>query len=133
NWLNTQTLPVDIVAHSLAITGIIIAIRWMGGLYRSAIIGLQEHLWLNAATVVFATLRAGGAVAVLAFISPTLPAFFVFQLGVSLAETVVMAAMVYGFLPRPTRPSRFSIDALMRVWRFAGGVALISILSVMLS
>lgn len=133
NWINAQSLPVENVAHALAITGVVIALRWMGGLYRSAMIGLQEHVWLNAATIVFATLRAGGAVAVLAFVSPTLQAFFIFQVGVALVETAVLAAMVYRYLPPSARPSRFSIEALARVWRFAGGVALVTILSVMLT
>lgn len=133
NWINAQTLPTDTVAHALATTGLIIALRWMGGLYRSAMIGLQEHVWLNVATIVFATLRTGGAVAVLAFVSPTLQAFFTFQIGVSLAETTVLVAMVYRYLPRSSRRPRFSVGALAGVWRFAGGVALITILSVTLT
>jgi O-antigen/teichoic acid export membrane protein len=129
NWLHAEKLPLDTVASALSITGLVIACRWIGGLYRSAMAGLQEQVWLNTSNIVFATLRGAGVIVVLAFVSDSIEAFFLFQGLLAGLEAIVLAWLVYRHLPSSSRAGEFSLAALRSVWRFAAGLTVITVLS----
>jgi O-antigen/teichoic acid export membrane protein len=79
-----------------------------------------------------ATLRGLGAVLILAWVSPTIQAFFLWQVLISTLTLGTLGAVTYGSLPRLERMSRFSLAALRSVWRFAGGMLIISFLALLL-
>ncbi|OGS68281.1 MAG: hypothetical protein A2522_05485 [Gallionellales bacterium RIFOXYD12_FULL_53_10] len=133
SWLKVETLNPLVVADALAIMGAVIAFRWLGGLYRSAISGLQEQVWLNVSNIMFATLRGLGVIGVLAWFSPSIQAFFFYQGIVSLFETIVLGVMLHVLLPRASVPSRFSWEAISQAWRFTGGVMLITLLVLLMT
>lgn len=132
-WFNVEQLPVETAAGALSLLGAVVALRFCEGIYRSGISGLQQQVWLNGASVAFAVLRTVGAWAVLAFVSPTLQAFFLWQGFVSLLSLVVLAAKLKLALPRSPRSPRFSLDALKAVRGFAGGVFGITVVSLLLT
>ena len=132
NWLRAEKLSPATVVDSLTIAGGVIAVRWLASLYRSAIIGLQRQVWLNGCTAIFATLRGFGVVAVLAWVSPTIQAFFVYQGMLFAVEALVLAIQMRRLLPAPPRPARFSWEELRQVWRFAAGMTAITVLSILL-
>lgn len=133
NWLNAQALPEQAIVQAIVVMGAVIAAQWVGNLYRSGLLGLQRQLWLSSAVALGATVRAAGSVAVLVFVSPTITAFFVYQLAVSAVETLVIRWYLRKCLPTaPARP-RFSLAALGRVRRFAGGMALVALLATLLT
>lgn len=133
NWFNAHQLPVDAIGRALTIAAWIVACRWMSTLYRSALTGLHKQIWLSAVSALFATWRFGGVVLVLAFVSPTIEAFFIFQLVIGLAETLLLRREVGRMLPRGAVKSAFSSVALRAVWGFAGGMTLITVLSTLLT
>jgi len=133
HWLRAEKLSLDAVAQALAITGGVVALRWLGGLYRSAIMGLQEQVWMNVSNMVFATLRGLGVVVVLIWVSPTIQAFFIYQGIIAGMETMVLGVMIHRFLPRSAKSGQFSWCALREVWRFASGIMVITLLSLMLT
>jgi O-antigen/teichoic acid export membrane protein len=109
----------------------VIALRFVESIYRGALLGLQLHVWYNGANAVLATLRYGCVVWVLATVSPTVQAFFLWQAVISLLSVVVLAASVYGALPTAPHPARFSLQVLAGVWTFAGtvmGIAFVTLL-----
>lgn len=132
-WLRPQALSADTVSHSLAVMGLVIAFQWLSTLYRSALFGLQHHVWLSIIAAGLATLRAVGTVWVLAVVSPTISAFVIFQCGVSALETVLLAWRVRSCLPHAPEPPKFSLDAIKTVWRFAAGLAAITFLATLLT
>ena len=132
-WLTLEKLPSEVVAQALAITGAVVALRLPAGLYRSALNGLHEQVWLNASNVFFATLRGVGVVTVLAWISPTIQAFFIFQGCAAGLETAVLWLVLHRLLPGIDGRAHFSWDALGQVWRFAGGIVMITVLSLLLT
>src|SRR5438874_6860082 len=83
HWLNAQRLPLSTVATALAIMALVVALRFCEGIYRSSLLGLQRQVWYNTANAILVTVRNGGAVLVLALISPTFSAFFIWQAAVS--------------------------------------------------
>lgn len=131
-WLTVEALSTETVVNSLRLMGLLVALRWLAGLYRGALLGLQQLVWMNAAVAGFATLRAAGVVAVLAWVSPTLEAFFAFQCAVTAIEAAMLGLRAWRSLPGPARPS-FSLPALRDVGGFAGGMALMTALYLVLS
>lgn len=133
HWLKVEVLSIRSVTHALMITGVIIAFRWVDTLYRSAILGLQHQVWLNSVTAAFATIRGLGSIGVLALISPTIQAFFIFQAVTYALETAILARQTHRYLPTPPNPPKFSIEALRGVWSFAAGMTMITFLATILT
>lgn len=131
SWLNTETMSRTVVAHALTIMGFVTALRFIEGLYRSAILGLQRQVLFNAVSSAMATLRGLGAVGILAWVSPSIEAFFIWQGLVSIATLIIFIATTYANLPRSESSGRFSMEAMSGVWRFASGVFLINLLNMM--
>jgi len=133
SWLKAHALPTAVVAQAFAIMGLVTALRFLEGVYRSAIQGLQRQVLFNMINIVMATLRWGGAVAVLAWVSQSIGAFFVWQGIVSFLNLVILATTTYLAIPHGKRPSIFSIPELRSICRFAGGIMGISFLAVLLT
>ncbi|WP_419816375.1 oligosaccharide flippase family protein [Glacieibacterium sp.] len=133
HWLRVDKLPVSTVAHAMTIMAIVVALRFCEGIYRSALIGLQQQVWYNGASVVLASLRSGGAVAVLAFVAPTPEAFFLWQGFVSMLTLVVFGLKLYLALPAAPKPARFTWSTIVEVRRFAGSMIGFSILAVLMT
>jgi len=132
-WLQIDELPVSTVAQALSIMGLVIALRFVEGIYRSSIIGLQRQVSYNIVNSFMATLRAGGAVLILAWVSPTIEAFFYWQALMSLVSLGALAWLTYVAIPANIRTGRFSTSALRGVWRFAGGIFGITVLGMLLT
>jgi O-antigen/teichoic acid export membrane protein len=133
DWLNSTKLPTASVASALSIIAVVIALRFVEGLYRGALYGLQRQVWYNAASAALASIRHGGAVAILVWVSPTIHAFFLWQAVVSFISVIVFGVSVHLEMPHPLRSARFSRDALASVWRFATGLMGITLLSILLT
>jgi O-antigen/teichoic acid export membrane protein len=134
NWLKAESLPIEVLAEAFFIMGFVTALRFIEGIYRSCITGLQHQVFLNIVTAFTATLRGIGAVVILAWVSPTIHAFFLWQAVVSIVTLTIFCAATYSKLPRLIfSRARFSMAALRKIWRFAGGVLGINILSFLLT
>lgn len=133
NWIQTVALPSSLVAEALSIMALVVALRFGEGLYHGALYGLQLQAWYSGASALIATIRGLGAVALLAFGSPTISAFFFWQLLVSLTSLLLYRWKVHAYLGAPTQSAQFSSKALVRIWRFAGGMTGIAMLSVLLT
>lgn len=128
NWLRVTQLPTSIVAHSILLMGGVVAARWMAGLYRGGLMGLQKQVRMNLWTSFFGTLRIVGVVPVLIGVSQTIRAFFLFQGAAAMAELFVLRASLRASLPPSDRQERFSWVAFHQVKRFAGGMTLLTLL-----
>ena len=133
SWLKAEGLPISQVARAFTIMGLVTALRFVEGVYRSSIVGLQRQVLFNTINGIMATVRGVGALGVLAWVSPTIEAFFIWQALVSVAMLGVLASATYSSLPRSGQGGRFSRTALKGVWRFAGGMLGITFLALLLT
>ena len=83
------------------------ALRFVEGIYRSSIVGLQRQVLFNAVSSFMATLRGLGAVGVIVWIAPTVQAFFLWQGLISVITLVILAFTTYTCLPKAGRSARF--------------------------
>lgn len=133
NWLQTVSLSTETVRRALTLIGVVVAFRWVGTLYRSALIGLQRQVWLSSFSMIFATLRGAGVTLVLAYLAPNIHSFFIYQALLGAAEFSILAWYIRRALPSRAHHWRFSLQALKEIGRFATGMALITVLSVLLT
>lgn len=133
SWLTTEKLPIAVAAQALAVMGVVVALRFIEDLYASCIAGLQRQVLENIVTASMATARGVGAIAILKWVSPTVTAFFLWQGLISVIGTALLARFVYQALPRAPQPARFSRGSLNEVWRFAGAMTAIVLLTVLLT
>ena len=132
-WLNVQSLPLSAVRHALIGMGVLCALRLVENIYSSSIAGLQRQVLQSVLSSSLVTARTLGAIAVLAWISPTVEGFFIWQVLISIITIPILASVVYRELPTCPRPARFSWDSVTGIWRFAGGVMTITLLSLLLT
>lgn len=133
DWLRAEKLPVETVAQAFAIMGAVTALRFVEGIYRSAIVGLQHQVLYNLVNSALATLRGLGAVGILLWWSATIEAFFIWQGLVSILTLGILASVTYRALPNAERAGRFSVPELRRIGRFAGGMMGITFLAILLT
>lgn len=133
DWFKVQDLDLGVVAKAVVIMGIVAALRFLETIYAGCVTGLQRQVLDNVVSAGTATLRAVGAVGVLAWVSPTITAFFVWQGLVSVLTVAIYALVTHGLLPRPPRPARFSRAAIEGIWRFAAGMVVVTLLGLLLT
>jgi O-antigen/teichoic acid export membrane protein len=133
HWVTAKHLSPQVVAHAFAVMGLVTALRFVQDIYVSSSIGLQRQVQQNIIVVATSTLSGLGAVALLAWVSPTITAFFLWQAIVSVISVVLFASVVYRALPSAPAPARFSRSALLNMWRFAAGMGVITLLSLLLT
>ncbi len=98
-WLQASQLPLAEVQTAVQIMALIIAMRWMCGLYRGAISGAERFVWLGGYNSMIATLRFIGVLPLLMFVGVTPTIFFSFQFGVAVIELAGLLFYAYRLLP----------------------------------
>ncbi len=133
HWVKPERLEPEVVKQALMITGGIVAVRWPTAVYSGGLRGLDRQPLLNLIIGACATLRGLGAVAVLWLISPTVQAFFSYQIVVSTIETSCMSWAFWRSLPGRGTGATFALKHLKRVWRFSAGMTGISLVVLLLT
>lgn len=132
-WVNVQELSPQTVQTAVMIMGFSIAFQWPLTFYSGGLMGLQRQVLLNTVNALMATFRAIGAVLVLWLISPTVEAFFSWQIVISLCHTSLMAFFLWRSLPGSPGKPRFQHELFLMIWRFAAGVTGITVLATLLT
>jgi len=133
HWVNTENLSPPTVRLAIMIMGFAIAFQWPQSLYSGGLMGLQRQGVLNVILSMMATVRGVGAVLTLWLVSPTVEAFFLWQIVVSLTKTGLLALFFWRCLPHDDQAPRFRPRLLVNIWRFATGVTGITILATLLT
>jgi len=130
-WLHLETLPPETVARAIVAMALVIGLRIPENVYVSAVAGLQRQVIHNVVTSVMATIRALGALVLLAFFHGGIQAFFVWQGLVSVITTAAMAVVIHRILPPAEGAVKFSWPALRSIWRFAAGMTTMAVLALL--
>jgi O-antigen/teichoic acid export membrane protein len=133
HWINLEALSKESASSSLALIAALVAIRWMSGLYRGGLMGLELQVWLSSYASVFVTIRNVGVLGVLAWMAPEIEAYLIYFFMVSVVELHVLRHKLIKALPAPPSRPKFSYGALHSVWRFAAGMTVTAILSLALT
>jgi len=133
NWVQPSSLSQATVRDSLIIMGCVFALQWPLSLYQGGLIGLERQVRMNVIKIVSVTASTAGSVLILEFVSPTITAFFVWQLVVSACQVVAVAIALWLALPKGTRTPQFKLNLLRELLPFAGGMTGIALFSLLLT
>lgn len=130
NWIVSEAIPTDVIRSAAVIFGVTLALRWPVALYSGVLRGLERQVLLNLLTGIVTTLRNVGAAILVAFVSQSILAFLLWQLGATLVEIVVMVVVTWKILPaRSGRKAEFHFEFIRKVGRFGLALTVISILA----
>lgn len=132
HWVNAENLSPKTVQTAIMLMGLAVAFQWPMGFYAGGLMGLQRQVLLNGINVVMATFRGLGAVLILWLVSPTVEAFFLWQIVVSFVNTGLIVFFLWRSLPYSAEAPRFRRDLLLNIWRFAAGITVQTVLATIL-
>lgn len=131
-WVNASGLSAQSMTGTIRLMAVVCALQFPFALYKSGLMGLQKQVLANVVTVIAGTLRTAGVVLLLAFVSPTIEMFFIWQATIAVAQTAVMFALLWRELRGGEAPG-FRREVLSREWRYAAGVSLNAIIGMFLT
>jgi O-antigen/teichoic acid export membrane protein len=132
-WLNAGELPSASTTAAVRLMGAVLILQFPLALYNGCLLGLQHHALLNGINSTTATLRALGAVLVLWLVSPTVEAFFWWQIVVTCANLLAARGTVWRLLPPSPAALRFRLDQVRPLGAFAFGMGAINMLGIVTS
>ena len=94
-WLVVKHLPVAEVTDALVLMGLAMPLRWISGLYRGVMVGLERQVWLGGYNVVVATVRFVGVLSIFWTLGASPVDFFAYQFVVAVAELGALVFAVY--------------------------------------
>ncbi len=121
-WLRSNQMSVQTIMHAVMLMGLVVACRWPIGLYQGALIGAQRLTVSSAINMIMLTIGSIGAILVLAYVSPTIEAFFIWQACVGIVYALIMRFAAWRIIGKKEQ-KRFDIVKLKSVWRFTAGMS----------
>lgn len=131
-WLKPEGLSPDIISQAISIMALVIAFRFGESIYRGALYGLEKQVTYNVIYAILTTLRYAGAIIILAAISNSVLAFFIWQLIISILSVIIFSYNVYRILPQTPMTVSFSRKAIKGIKKFATGMMGITVLTAFL-
>lgn len=133
SWIQTQDLSPDTVLLAVRLMGVAVALQFPFSLYQGGLMGLQRQVLVNIILVVTGTIRSVGALLVLWLVSPTIEAFFVWQVVSGLVGSAIFLVAMWRCLPRSVAFPRFRCDILQNVWKYAAAISANALIGVVLT
>ena len=99
-WLKVQQLPQSEVRNAIMLMAVIIALRWICGLYRGAVTGFERMVWLSSVNMAIATARFVLVIPLFIFVGTSPTCFFTYQLFIAIIEVLVLVVQTYRLLPK---------------------------------
>lgn len=131
NWLNVKTFESERISFFLKVIGFEVGFQLLLRFYMGGLLGLEKQVRANMYQVGWGAVRNGLVIIILMFV-PTLEMFFIWQTVSTLIFTVLVRFYLNEALMGFHRfDFTFKIERIVleKIWRFAGGVLLISLVS----
>lgn len=133
NWIKAENLDPASILKAVQLMGITISLQFPVSLYQGGLMGLQRQVLLNFIIIVTGTLRSFGAILILWLVSPTIEAFFAWQVIASIVASIALFVALWCSLPKQQAPARFRGNILVGVWKYAAAISANAIVGVVLT
>ena len=133
HWLQNEAISTETVRLAISIMGINVAVQFLIRFYAGGLQGLEHQVLVNTLGVIAATVRSVGVILVLWLISPTAPAFFLWQGLIATLHLLLVMLWLWRSLPNAARRATFRVEILRGVAGFAGGLTAISVAAAILT
>lgn len=132
-WLKAGSLPTSTVEHAVRIMGLVAALQWPLSLYDGGLSGVQRQVLLNALKIGTTTIGGVGTALILWLWSPTITAYFTWQIVISAIGVAALALALWRSLPEHEERPRVRLSLLRTHGRLAAGMGGIAITGILLS
>lgn len=133
HWIKAGAIPIRRVTQAVMLMGVLSVLQWPISFYEGGLMGLRQQVLWNALRICAATANNVGGVLILWFVSPTIQAFLVWQVGVNALLVTASAILLWRRLPGSDRAARFDLVVARNVQRFAVGMTGIAVVSLVLT
>jgi len=133
HWVKSGHLSLKTIEQALLIMGFVIALQMPAGFYSGGLMGLQKQVLLNVINIIAGALRGAGAVLILWLISPTIQAFFLWQIIISAMNVFLLAFFFWRSLPLGEKKAVFQKKLFKGIWKFTAGMSGIAVLATILT
>lgn len=132
-WGRDESIGEREISLAVFCVGMLVSLQLLVRFYQGGLMGLQRQPRMNAIQIVMITLRDGGAIAILLWVSPTLSAFFTWQVAVMAIYVVALRAGFWKSMPEA--PGRGWIDFRLLASRsgFAAGMSGVTLLWIVIT
>lgn len=130
HWLNPQGLASSEVSFAVKIIALIVALRWISGLFSGLLIGLERQVWLSKFNMLIATLRFVAVVPLLIYISAKPDTYFTYQLFIAIIELLAILVFSYKSIGWSKSDNVLKVDfALIKsITKFSLSISALSII-----
>ncbi len=125
-WLNVKHLSINEVSLCIILMTITAGLRWLTGLYRSGLVGLERQVLINSAGVFFVTFKFVGILPLLTYWSVSPVIFFGYQTFIGISELAFFIQALYRELPGTPSSPLPSLSSLKAIFPVAGAMAFMS-------
>ena len=132
-WVQPKDLSVQTITYVFLLLSISLTFQLPINFYTGGLQGLQRQVILNTIRIIFTTLKSVGALLVLLFVSNSILTFFGWTLLVTILQALSMKYILWDCLPKTTSKPIFDKQELKKIWRFAAGIAGISLTTILLT
>lgn len=122
DWFAFEQLQPDEVTACFVAMVLAAALRWLTGLYRSALTGLERQTWVNGAGVLFSTLKFVAVLPLLIYWSSAPLTFFSYQVVAGIIELMAYRWRIYRVLPGVPATFFAKWEALREMLPMAGAM-----------
>jgi O-antigen/teichoic acid export membrane protein len=132
-WLSGETLGNKIIQDSISLILFLTIFQIPCGLYMDALIGFQKHATFSILAAVFGSIRTFGVLPFLLYYEDV-RIFFLWQILWAIIQVIIVKVILFISFQRISRiPASFSLDVLLKIKSYLGGMFLITALSLAVS
>lgn len=134
HWLSLEQLARAEVINAIRLMALVVALRWIGELYRGVISGFERMVWLGGFNASVATVRFVLVIPLFIWVGSGAEVFFSFQLFVAAVEAMLLIHKAYALLPAaPAGSARWSWMPLKSVMGFSAVMAMANLVWISVS
>lgn len=124
HWFISHGISINIVAHCVALMGVMFAFRWLNDLYFAGLCGFEKQLQCNLINIVIASFQYVGGWLFLRYFSHNVVYFFCFLTSIAGISLLLNAITFYRIIPSsPSLLLRISLEEIKKIFPFAMGSA----------
>ena len=132
-WLSGETLGNEIIQDSISLILFLTIFQIPCGLYMDALVGFQKHATFSLLAAVFGSIRTFGVLPFLIYYEDV-RIFFLWQILWAIIQVIVVKVILFISFQRISPiPASFSLDVLLKIKSYLGGMFLITALSLAVS
>ena len=135
NWLNSNSLSREILVFSVNVMAVLVALKWMSGLYKGILIGFELVEWLSKFNIIIASFRYLGVFPFMYFLGFDIKIYFIYQLIVLIFEFIFLYYRSQKKLPiiSDRKLIGWSLKPIKKILKFSSIIAFTSFVWVVLN